>query len=128
MYDLDPRKTGIIVVSATTGIIVLFILIMTIMSFIGRDSVEEIDPTADYEKFLITKAKTIYNEQASIGVSMINGPCLSNNLDTGWVLDVVNDPRTAIDNLEENQCEEYINGNASHFIELDTEGNLIRMQ
>jgi hypothetical protein len=128
MYDLDPRKNGIMVVSITTGVIVLFIAIMAIMSLVSKDRVTEVNPTDDYEKFLITKAKTIYNEMYDAGVSMVNGPCLSNNLDTGWVLDIVHDPRTAVDNLIENQCESFISGQATHFIELDTEGNLIKMQ
>ncbi len=54
------------------------------------------------------------------------GPCLSNNIEHGWVCDVAHNPREEIDNFPENQCEAFRNGTAKHFVELDTECNLIR--
>jgi len=59
-----------------------------------------------------------------------SGPCLSdNNPDwniTDWVCDVAHSPRQSVDDKPENQCQEYINGNAHHFIEVDTGCNFIR--
>jgi hypothetical protein len=61
-----------------------------------------------------------------------DGPCLS---DTGggehwdiddWVCDVAHDPREDVDNLPENQCQEFREGKASHFVEVDPECKLIR--
>ncbi len=74
----------------------------------------------------INQAKFIYSQRKSMGENFSNGPCLSNALMPGWVVDIVHSPRSSIDDLLENQCPAYIEGKAAHFVELDTEGNLIR--
>lgn len=55
------------------------------------------------------------------------GPCLldpmSNN---NWVCDIAHQPREAIDNLRENQCNSWHNGTATHFIELTPECEFIK--
>ncbi len=54
--------------------------------------------------------------------NLSNGPCLSDGNNewnyNDWVCDVVHVPRNDIDNLEENQCSEFRNGNANHFVEV----------
>lgn len=56
-----------------------------------------------------------------------NGPCLSDNLlQSHVVCDVVHSPRQAVDDLPENQCQEYREGRANQFIEVDTDCNFIR--
>lgn len=59
-----------------------------------------------------------------------NGPCLpDNNSDwnvNDWVCDVAHSPRQDVDDLTENQCQAFRNGQAHHFVEVDTECNLIR--
>lgn len=74
----------------------------------------------------LIKAKEIYRAKQIEGVDFSDGPCLSNELISDWVLDIAHNPREAIDNLSENQCSAFRDGRAHHFIELDTEGNLIR--
>jgi hypothetical protein len=59
-----------------------------------------------------------------------NGPCLSDdnpnwNIDD-WVCDVAHSPRQDIDNLPENQCQEYREGKVHHFVEVDSNCELIR--
>jgi hypothetical protein len=44
-----------------------------------------------------------------------------------YSIDIVHTPRTAEDNLEENQCAEYITGTTSHFIEIDKDGKIVRI-
>jgi len=60
-----------------------------------------------------------------------NGPCLSdNNPDWNiedWVCDVAHSPRQDIDNLPENQCQTFRSGKAHHFVEVDTNCNLIKV-
>jgi hypothetical protein len=60
-----------------------------------------------------------------------NGPCLSdNNLNwniSDWVCDVAHSPRQAVDDLAENQCLEFREGRAHHFVEVDTTCNLIKV-
>ncbi|MBI2329925.1 hypothetical protein HYU94_00865 [Candidatus Daviesbacteria bacterium] len=74
----------------------------------------------------INKAKFLYSEEKIRGRGFINGPCLSDALLPGWVVDIAHSPRLAIDDLPENQCPSYIEGKAQHFVELNTEGDLIR--
>lgn len=42
-----------------------------------------------------------------------------------YAIDIVHVPRDEEDNLIENQCDDY--GNVNHFIELDKEGNIVRI-
>jgi hypothetical protein len=55
----------------------------------------------------------------------INSQCLGVCGD--YAVDIVHVPRTSEDNLIENQCSEYREGKVSHFIELDKEGEIVRI-
>lgn len=56
-----------------------------------------------------------------------NGPCLSQEGgESDWVCDVAHNPREAVDDLPENQCNAFRNGTAHHFVEVDENCNLIR--
>jgi hypothetical protein len=55
----------------------------------------------------------------------INSQCLGTCND--YAVDIIHVPRAAEDNLAENQCEEYSNGDVSHFIELDENGEIVRV-
>ena len=72
------------------------------------------------------QAKYIYQQGKIKGSDFSNGPCLSDALMPGWVLDIAHNPRQPIDDLAENQCPSYREGRAQHFVELDLNGNLIR--
>ncbi len=61
-------------------------------------------------------------------INLANGPCLSNDLRPGWVVDIVHNPRGDLDNLPENQCQAYLEGRARHFVELDQSGNVVRVK
>ena len=74
----------------------------------------------------VNQAKHVYSQNKKLGVDFSSGPCLTNALMPGWVADIAHNPRIAIDNLPENQCQVYLEGRAAHFVELDLEGNLIR--
>jgi len=76
----------------------------------------------------IATARALYLQQKSAGVDFSDGPCLSNEIIPGWVADIAHNPRQAVDDLPENQCEAYRDGKAKHFVELDPDGNLIRAQ
>ncbi len=66
-------------------------------------------------------------QKLSEGTDLSTGPCLSNNITENWVCDVAHDPRQVIDNQPRNQCPAFLNGTAKHFVEVDTECNLIRI-
>lgn len=58
-----------------------------------------------------------------------NGPCLGNPIPEypDWVCDVAHSPRqTSVDDLTKNQCSAYREGRVAHFVEVDTNCNLLR--
>jgi hypothetical protein len=78
------------------------------------------------QQLLILEAYGLYSDAVKNKTDLINGPCLG-NAEYNWVVDIVHNPRTDVDNQKENQCNDYINGNAKHYIELDTDGKLIKV-
>lgn len=74
----------------------------------------------------VQKAQELYQTQKEEGTDFSSGPCLTNDLQPGWVADIAHNPREPVDNLPENQCSGFREGNTHHFVELDPEGNFIR--
>lgn len=54
-----------------------------------------------------------------------NSECLGECMD--YAVDVVNVPRSVEDDLKENQCASYLNGEVKNFIEIDGKGNVMRV-
>jgi hypothetical protein len=75
----------------------------------------------------VEAAKARYRAAKARGVDMARGPCLG-VVARGWVADVAHSPRRPVDDLPRNQCAAYRSGTATHFVELDPDGNLIRAQ
>jgi len=69
-------------------------------------------------------ALKLYNEAKDKGIKFLS-QCLGNCGD--YAVDVVHVPRNEVDNKIENQCEDYRSGKARQFIELDQEGNIVRI-
>lgn len=76
----------------------------------------------------VTQAQALYNQKKSKGFDLSSGPCLTNDLMQGWVADLVHSPRTKEDDKEENQCKAYLEGRATHFVELDLNGEVVRIK
>lgn len=53
-----------------------------------------------------------------------SGPCLG-VIREDWVLDIAHLPRESLDDLPENQCASYINGQVKHFVEMTKNGEVI---
>lgn len=83
-------------------------------------------PSRIEQETAINQAKLLYKHAKERNQDLSDGPCLSNALMEGWVLDITHNPRLPIDDLPQNQCAAYIEGSARHFVELDLDGNLIR--
>lgn len=79
------------------------------------------------QQILLIAAQALYQEANSANKNLAYGPCLG-LIGEDWVVDIAHDPRLEIDNDSANQCPEFFNGTATHFIELDPDGNLIRIQ
>lgn len=76
----------------------------------------------------VKKAQAIYQDRKAIGTDFESGPCLSNDLLPDWVVDIAHNPRQKLDDLAENQCQAFIEGRAKHFVELDLDGEVIRIK
>jgi hypothetical protein len=83
--------------------------------------------SSDYDK-AVGQALILFNQQKQLDADLSSGPCLSNDLIPGWVADIVHSPRTKQDNLPENECQAYLEGRATHFVELDVNGNVVRVE
>ena len=75
-------------------------------------------------------AKKVYETRVMMNPDedFSSGPCIAEELMPDWVADIAHNPREAVDNLPENQCQNYRNGTAHHFVELDPSGNVIRAE
>jgi hypothetical protein len=75
----------------------------------------------------IELAQQAYQEALARGDSLSRGPCLGVIM-PGWVVDIAHKPRQNIDDRPENQCAAVRMGEAGHFVELDPQGNVIRVR
>lgn len=76
----------------------------------------------------VNQAQSLYNQKKALKEDFTNGPCLTNDLMSGWVVDLVHNPRQPIDNNEQYQCQAYREGRATHFVELDLNGEVVRVK
>jgi hypothetical protein len=78
----------------------------------------------------IAAAKQAYEEAVMRREDLDVGPCIAEELPglPDWVADVAHDPREDVDDEPGNQCRRYREGEASHFVELTPEGELIRAE
>ncbi len=77
---------------------------------------------------MVGRAQKLYGDRKAIGIDFSTGPCLTNDLDQDWVADLAHNPRQDLDDFPENQCPAFIEGRATHFVELDLEGEVIRVK
>lgn len=76
----------------------------------------------------VNQAKHFYRLTRETGEDLSHGPCLNDFLMSNWVVDIVHSPRTKEDDLPENQCPSYNSGKFKHFVEMDAEGNILRVK
>lgn len=85
------------------------------------------DSVPDYVKEqqdAVSCALSLYDAKKQEGMQF-SSQCLGSCND--YAVDVVRVPRNNEDNLVENQCLDYKEGKVSNFIELDKEGNIVRI-
>ena len=120
------------------SILLLIILVLSVRFFIGgnEDSwikdgrgvwIKHGNPaeTPSYvleQQQLIDQAKQLFVNYTG---NLSNGPCLG--AVGNYVVDIVHNPRQSVDNLPENQCEDYKSGNLKNFMELDENGEVVRV-
>lgn len=76
----------------------------------------------------VREATVLYRQRAAEGMDFSTGPCLTNDLRPGWVVDIIHSPREPVDDLPQNQCPAFLEGRAGHFVELNTSGNVVRVR
>jgi len=119
--------------------VIFLIIFSTLVFFISRkggktavtttaDQAIQSSPQANVSEIdaeTLKNALNLYIDKRAEGVDLKDGPCLGKIADD-WVLDIAHRPRTAVDDKPENQCVDFREGRAHHFIELDPDGQLIR--
>jgi hypothetical protein len=88
------------------------------------------DVSDDEQNRAVAAAKQAYQQAVTRGDDLEQGPCIAETLPdlADWVADVAHDPREDVDDDPRNQCERYRQGEASHFVELNPAGALIRAE
>lgn len=69
-------------------------------------------------------ANDLFIQAKNNGIGL-DSQCLGNC--GNYSVDIVHVPRIEADNLRENQCKDFNQGTTKYFIELDSEGNLVRI-
>lgn len=112
--------------------VLLLLLTLTVIIFASYFTLavntRESKPSKTEQETAINQAKLLYKHARQRGQDLSDGPCLSNALMPGWVLDIAHNPRSPVDDLPQNQCAAYIEGSTRHFVELDLDGSLIRVR
>jgi hypothetical protein len=88
------------------------------------------DVSDDERSRAVGAAKQAYEQAVTRGDDLDKGPCIAESLPelADWVADIAHDPREDVDDDPENQCDRYREGEASHFVELSPDGDLIRAE
>ncbi|MCJ7740504.1 hypothetical protein MUP32_04285 [Candidatus Microgenomates bacterium] len=112
------------------GIIILILLAVLIFfpnnKKVTNTNMQTANTATSDRDLAIEKGKQLFSQLKTKGTSLENGPCIAEEIIPDWCVDVAHDPRQEVDNQPENQCQSYRQGKTHHFVELDTEGNLIR--
>lgn len=110
--------------------LILLVLGLVLVSGCTTQSTDTSPPVGNSPEEAETKCVYLCAFEKARGTDLSNGPCLSDgNPDwevEGWVCDVAHVPRLPVDDLPENQCGEFRNGQASHFVEVDPDCNFIK--
>lgn len=110
-------------------VLIIVIAVALVVANRSRQRTEAVsNPVARFEgerQQAIEAARQAHGKAKAAGQDLEPGPCLGVVV-PNWVADVAHEPRQPVDNLKENQCEQFINREAQHFVELDPQGNLIR--
>ncbi len=109
--------------------IIIIVSVVTVLPTIGKNNGKTYKPgvLAENDR-AVRQAQVAFQKYKDGEMDISAGPCLSNDLLPGWVADIVHNPRQPVDDQIENQCMAYIEGRARHFVELDMEGNVVRIK
>ena len=111
-----------------TLVIISIVLLIVLFFIFSKDSNSYENglqnPKISSQDLALLDAKLLYDEK-KLESENFTSECLG--VVRGYAVDVVNSPRDSQDDLPDNQCQEFLNGEVDKFIELDREGNLVRI-
>lgn len=115
--------------------LLFFIVLITILLYAAfiyaqrphDDGVYKVGQSLEADR-AVNQAKHFYALRKASGENFSTGPCLSDALMPNWVADIVHNPRQPVDDLPAYQCPAFIEGKSKHFVELDLEGNVVRVK
>lgn len=83
----------------------------------------------DNEEIVKNEAKALLEQRRHdfTDYEWAQGPCLG-MINDEWVVDISHNPRIPEDDREENQCQEYYDGIATHFIEIAPDGQILKVE
>lgn len=106
--------------------LILIVGVLLVSGCTGMKSPEE----ASYKNPAATLCKELCQAELHVGEDLSNGPCLSDDNPEwdieDWVCDVAHNPREPVDNLPENQCQDFREGKAKHFVEVNPNCEFIK--
>jgi len=106
-------------------ILIALALVLFVLFFVlGNGASSKSSDSVLEQQRIIECAEGLYDDAKSDGIEF-SSQCLGVCED--YSVDIVHVPREESDNLEENQCSEFRNGETSHFIELDKNGEVVRI-
>jgi hypothetical protein len=129
------NKTFLIMLWTGIGIIIILVAILVILRLPEDSWIKDSrgvwvkhgspyktpDEVLSQEKAIVC-AKYLYN---SSNFEELSSQCLGSC--DRYAVDIVHVSRTEEDNLEENQCEDFVRGELNQFIELDADGSVVRI-
>jgi len=115
--------------------VLIILVVIGVLFFIFDNGIEEkpygglkisdVSKEADIRGEAVLCAKILYRGAKDKKMEFIS-QCLGSCGD--YAVDIVHVPRSEIDDQVENQCEDYRNRKVSHFIELDQDGDIVRIE
>ncbi len=115
------------------NLLIICLVLCSIIFICGCKSTQQTVQQSEAYQKVIDDCVALCNLALQQGIDLTNGPCLSELHDVNatwqhadWVCDVAHWPRQDVDNLAENQCQAYRQGNAKHFVELTPTCEFIR--
>lgn len=117
-----------------SSILIVILLFVISYNYIRHNQIEQGDnkqnTQSDMQAQLNPRALCIKkcNELLNAGTNLSSGPCILDPVPemNEWVCDIAHQPRQAVDNARENQCNAWHNSSAKHFIEITPECEFIK--
>ena len=104
------------------GVVVILVLFFALTKR-ADNSLSNEEELTEVERITML-ALELYEQKKQEGMEF-SSQCLG-TID-GYAVDIVHVPRTEEDNLPENQCDDFREGRVSKFIEIDKDGNVVRI-